>query len=130
MRHSTPEENDLYEAWLTSESVPLFTKEELRMAKPTKRERRVTRKCDCGCCMLVFEKTVWDDGMTWYDVSVQDSRYDHDANGILNRIRNALKVLFGKTVSWNDVFFENTEDFDELLWELDELREWDGKSLS
>lgn len=130
MRHSTPEEQGLYEAWLASESVPLFTEEEAMKSAPKKRERRVARKCDCGCCMLVVEKTVWDDGETWYDVSVQDSRYDHDANGILNRIRNAAKVLFGKTVTYNDVFFERPEDFDELLWELDELREWDGKSLS
>jgi len=124
MRHSTSEEQELYEAMLARKSVPLFTEEELMKAKPKKRERRVTRKCDCGCCMLVVEKTVWDDGITWYNVSVQDSRYDHDANGVLNRIRNAFKVLFGKTVTYNDVFFERPEDFDELLWELDELREW------
>ena len=126
MRNSSPEEKELYEALLTRNSEPLFTKEDdIWMSQPPKkRERRVTRKCDCGCCMLVFEKTVWDDGVQWYNVSVADSRYDHDANGILNRIRNALKVLFGQTVSWNDVFFERPEDFDELLWELDELREW------
>ena len=51
--------------------------------------------CDCKCCMLVIEKTVWEDGDINYNISVQDSRYDHNYNTLWGRIKRAAKVLFG-----------------------------------
>lgn len=88
--------------------------------------KTVSLMCDCGCCRLVFQKWMWPDGDTYYNVSVEDSRYDHRANGVLNRIRNAAKVLFGKSICYNDVSIDGEEHFEQLLRRLHRLREWDG----
>ena len=37
----------------------------------------ITRPCSCRCCMLVIEKTMWEDGDVDYDISLQDSHFDH-----------------------------------------------------
>lgn len=58
--------------------------------------------CDCKCCMLVIEKTGWEDGDISYNISVQDSRYDHNYNTLLGRIKRAAKVLFGKPIYYNE----------------------------
>lgn len=84
---------------------------------------RVVLQCDCKCCEIAFEKFKWADDDVTYDISVLDSRYDHEANGVLNRIRNAFKVLFGKQICYNDVSLDGDERFDELLEELRKLRE-------
>lgn len=44
------------------------------------KEKSVIYKCDCGCSMLVVEKTVYGYGETNYNISIQDSRYDHKKN--------------------------------------------------
>ena len=88
--------------------------------------KTVSLMCDCGCCRLVFQKWFWPDGETYYNVAVEDSRYDHKANGVLNRIKNAAKVLFGKPIYYNDVSVDGNERFDDLLRQLQELREWEG----
>lgn len=74
--------------------------------------------CDCGCCVLEISK--WQYG--GYDICVLDSRYDHEANGILNRIKRAAKALFGKPVYFNDVAI-NQERFDRLIQQMIELRD-------
>lgn len=74
-----------------------------REAMPHRRSRMLTLPCDCGCCMLVVEKTIWDDGDLSYNISMQDSRYDYDDGTLWGRIRNAFKVLFGKPIYYNDV---------------------------
>ena len=84
---------------------------------------RVVLQCDCKCCEIAFEKFKWADGDVTYDISVLDSRYDHEANGVLNRIKNAFKVLFGKQICYNDVSLDGDERFDELLEGLRRLRE-------
>lgn len=84
---------------------------------------RVVLQCDCKCCEIAFEKFKWADDDVTYDISVLDSRYDHEANGVLNRIRNAFKVLFGKQICYNDVSLDGDERFDELLEGLRRLRE-------
>ncbi len=47
-----------------------------------KRSRMIVLPCTCRCCMLVVEKTVWEDGDINYDLSIQDARYDHNYNTI------------------------------------------------
>lgn len=88
----------------------------------------VTVRCACMCCRLVFEKTVFGNGDSWYNVSVEDSRYDHGATGLLNRVRNAARVLFGRPVVYNDVFIEDPRRFDALVADLRELGEWGGRA--
>lgn len=41
---------------------------------------RIILPCECKCCMFVIEKTIWEDGSIDYDISIQDSRYDHGYN--------------------------------------------------
>lgn len=91
--------------------------------------KTVSLMCDCGCCRLVFQKWSWPEGDKYYSVAVEDSRYDHDANGVLNRIKNAFKVLLGKPIYYNDVSVA-PERFDDLLGQLQELREWEGMPTS
>lgn len=88
------------------------------------RTRVIHVPCDCRCCELAVTKDVFEDGEAFYDVMVQDSRYDHKANGVLNRVRNALKVLFGKKICYNDVFIPDDEHFDAFLDQLITLRGW------
>lgn len=58
--------------------------------------------CDCGCCVLEISRSAYDDEVS-YDIAVLDSRYDHAANGLWNRVRRAAKALLGKPVYFNDV---------------------------
>lgn len=90
------------------------------MLKPS---GRVILPCACGCCNLVFERDDFEDGETIFNVSVQDSRYDHKAGGIWNRIKGAVMVLFGKPVYYNDVCIENKVEFSNLIDDLAELLE-------
>ncbi|MCL2066781.1 MAG: hypothetical protein FWG99_04885 [Treponema sp.] len=66
-------------------------------------------KCDCGCSMLVVEKTIWEDGDIDFDISIQDSRYDHNNTTIWGRIKGAIKILFGKPVYYSDVYISKPE---------------------
>lgn len=77
-------------------------------------------KCDCGCCVLEISKDVFKDE-TMYNIAVLDSRYDHKANGVLNRIRRAAKALLGKPVYFNDVLLSE-ERYDKLLRQMYDLR--------
>ena len=58
----------------------------------------ITLPCDCKCCMFVIEKTLWADGDINYNITIQDSRYDHNYNTIWGRIKRAAKILFGKPI--------------------------------
>ena len=77
--------------------------------------------CDCKCCMLVIEKTVWEDGDINYNISVQDSRYDHNYNTLWGRIKRAAKVLFGKPIYYNDLYLEGEESFHKLIKDMESL---------
>ena len=92
-----------------------------------KQETMELLKCDCGCSMLVVEKTLWEDGDLDYNVSIQDSRYDHNYTTIWGRIKSAMKVLFGKPVYYSDVYINNPEDFKNFVEKLNRLCE-DKKS--
>lgn len=84
--------------------------------------KKIYITCDCGCCVLEISKLEWDDDNCWYDIAVLDSRYDHEANGIWNRVKRAAKALLGKPVYFNDVTL-TSEGFDKLLEQMAELRE-------
>jgi hypothetical protein len=87
----------------------------------TKRETSVLLKCDCGCSMFVVERTVWDDGEINYNITVQDSRYDHNYTTVWGRIKIALKILFGKPVYYSDVYIGEPEKFHKFVAQLDAL---------
>lgn len=91
------------------------------MPKTNKKTKNVTLKCGCNCCMLVAERTEWEDGEINFDISMQDSRYDHNNGSILNRIKNALKILFGKPVYYNDIFIEGEEGYRKLVKDMEKL---------
>ena len=88
-------------------------------------ETRVFLKCECGCSMFVVERSVWSDDDVHYNISVQDSRYDHDNTTLFGRIKGALKILFGKPVYYSDVFIDDPKRFGNLIEQLSELYEID-----
>jgi hypothetical protein len=71
--------------------------------------------------MLVVDKAVWDDGEVDYDISVQDSRYDHNYTTLWGRLKTAMKILFGKPVYYSDVYIENPERFRKFVEDLNKL---------
>lgn len=92
-----------------------------------KKSKTITLPCDCRCCMLVIEKTAWEDGSKSYNISVQDSRYDHNCNTLWGRIKGTVKILFGKPVYYNDICLEGTENFAKFVKDLNNLA---GSDLS
>ena len=85
------------------------------------KRKMITLLCDCKCCMLVIEKTVWEDGDIDYNISIQDSRYDHNYNTLWGRIKRAAKILFGKPIYYNDDHYEGTETFQKLVDDMGRL---------
>ena len=71
--------------------------------------------------MLVVERTEWDDGEIDYNISVQDSRYDHNYTTIWGRIKSAMKILFGKPVYYSDVYIDEPERFRDFVEKLNKL---------
>jgi hypothetical protein len=86
-----------------------------------KKETTILLKCDCGCSMLVVDKEEWKDGEVNYNISVQDSRYDHNYTTLWGRIKSAAKILFGKPVYYSDVYIEAPEKFREFVEKLNRL---------
>ena len=68
-----------------------------------------------------YRKTVWADNDVSYDISIQDSRYDHNYNTIWGRIKRAVKILFGKPIYYNDLHLEGEERFHMLVGDMEEL---------
>ena len=85
--------------------------------------KMITLPCDCKCCMFVVEKTMWEDGDINYNITIQDSRYDHNYNTLWGRIKRAAHSLFGKPIYFNDVHLEGEETFKKLVKDLSELIE-------
>ena len=88
-----------------------------------RQEKSVYLKCDCGCSMFVVDRTIWNDGEISYNITVQDSRYDHNHTTVLGRIKSAFKILFGKPVYYSDVYIDNPEKFAEFVGQLNDLCE-------
>ena len=93
-----------------------------------KKSEMITLPCDCRCCMFVVEKTIWEDGDVNYNITIQDSRYDHNYNTLRGRIKRACKALFGKPVYFSDVHMENEDTFRKLLKDMEALLESDCKN--
>jgi len=80
-------------------------------------------RCDCNCAKFVVEKTVWEDESIAYNITTQDSRYNHNHNTALGRLKSAFKILFGKGVYYNDVYIDDPEKFKGFVSRLVELCE-------
>lgn len=85
------------------------------------KSKMVTLPCDCKCCMFVVEKSIWEDGDINYNITIQDSRYDHHYNTAWGRLKRAAKILFGKPIYYSDVHIESEEAFKKLVKDMDEL---------
>jgi len=68
-----------------------------------------------------IDKTIWEDGDISYNITVQDSRYDHKHNTVYGRLKRASKVLFGKPIYYNDVHMEGEERYNKLVSDMTEL---------
>ena len=88
---------------------------------PKQRSKMITLPCDCTCCMFVVEKTAWEDGDINYNISIQDSRYDHGYNTVLGRLKRAAKILFGKPIYYSDVYLDGEETFRTLAADMNDL---------
>ena len=71
--------------------------------------------------MLVVERNEWDNGDIDYDISVQDSRYDHNYTTLWGRIKSAMTILFGKPVYYSDVYIESPGKFRSFVEDLNKL---------
>ena len=91
------------------------------MLSMNKKETTVFLRCDCGCSMLVVDKTELDNIETYYNISIQDSRYDHNYTTIWGRIKSAMKILFGKPVYYSDILIDKPEKFREFVEQLNGL---------
>ena len=85
------------------------------------KSKMITLPCDCRCCMFVIEKTKWADGDISYNITVQDSRYDHNYNTAWGRVKRAFKILFGKPIFYNDVHLEGEDTFKKLVSDMSDL---------
>ncbi len=92
------------------------------MAESKRAVEYVLLECDCMCSEFIISKSIdSDDGEVTYNISVQDSRYDHNGCTILGRIKNAFKVLFGKPVYYNDLYIDDPEKFKTFVNKLNHL---------
>jgi len=71
--------------------------------------------------MLVIDKAVYSDDDINFNISMQDSRYDHNYNTVWGRIKRAFKILFGKPIYYNDVNISNPAKFISFVEELNSL---------
>jgi len=85
------------------------------------KSKMITLPCDCKCCMFVVEKTMWEDGEINYNITIQDSRYDHNYNTLWGRIKRAVRILFGKPIYYSDVYLDGEETFKQLIKDMDGL---------
>lgn len=90
------------------------------MLKPS---GRVILPCACGCCNLVFERGGFEDGEAVFNVSIQAPWYGRKAVGVWNRVRGAVRTLFGKPAYCNNVRIGNKVEFSNLIDDLAELLE-------
>ena len=71
--------------------------------------------------MVVVERTEWETGEIDYDISIQDSRYDHNYTTLLGRLKSAAKILFGKPVYYSDVYINEPEKFKNFVNDMNRL---------
>lgn len=78
--------------------------------------------------MFVVDKTIWEDGSVDYNISIQDSRYDHNCSTLWGRLKRAFRILFGRPVYYSDVFLPDEKAYNELLREMQELQGFRGST--
>jgi len=71
--------------------------------------------------MLVVDKTVWEDGETVFNISMQDSRYDHNNCTPWGKIKGAAKILFGKPVYYSDIFIDEPQKYKTFVEQMQKL---------
>jgi hypothetical protein len=71
--------------------------------------------------MFVVDKTEFADGSIDYNITVQDSRYDHNYNTFWSRFKSAMSILFGEPVYYSDVLITEPEKFKNFVKQLNEL---------
>ena len=86
-----------------------------------KKEASVRLKYSCGCSAVVVEKIEWEDGEINFDISIQDSRYDHNYTTLWGRMKTAAKILFGKPVYYSDVCIDKPETFNKFVEDIGRL---------
>ena len=89
------------------------------------KSKMIILPCDCKCCMFVVEKTIWKDGDISFDLSIQDSRYDHNYNTIWGRLKRAAKTLFGKPIYYNNVHLEGESTIRKFIEDMSKLADSD-----
>jgi len=85
------------------------------------KETTIILKCDCGCSMFVVEKSEWENGEVNFNITVQDSRYDHNYTTVWGRLKSAIKILFGEPLYYNDVYINDPEKFKEFVSQMNTL---------
>lgn len=101
-----------------------MAEENERRKKMDVKSKIVTRPCDDKCCMLVVEKCVYGKNDVDYNISIQDSRYDHNYNTIWGRICRAASILFSRPIYYNDLLLTGEEKFHDFVKELEELEKF------
>jgi len=71
--------------------------------------------------MFVVEKTQWENGEINYNIKIQDSIYDHNYNTVWGRLKRAAMALFGKPVTFSDVFLDGEENYKKLIADMTDL---------
>ena len=85
------------------------------------KSKMITLPCDCKCSMFVVEKTVRENGDIDYNITILDSRCDHNYNTRWGRIKRSVKILFGKPIYYSDVHLDGEETFKNLIKDMNEL---------
>lgn len=95
------------------------------ISTPDKRVEEIQLRCDCTCSDYVVSRTQWDDGECWFEFMIRDSRYQSHA-GIIARIKNACKLLFGKAVVFSDVLITDPTVVRQFAKDLENLSKIDS----
>jgi len=82
-------------------------------------------RCHCLSEMLIVDKLVFENSGikdVSYNISMQDS-YFYDVDSFRERLKRAWKVLFGKPVSYADMFIdtENIKDLKDFIDTLTQM---------
>jgi len=68
--------------------------------------------------MLVVNKMVCKDGDVIFNLSVQDSRYDHNYTTLWGKLKNAVNILRGKPLYYSAVYISDKEKFKNFVEQL------------
>jgi len=75
----------------------------------------VTKRCSCGCCRISCERYDFDSSDTYYEIMFESDYIGSNSFSVVNRIKSAIKLLFGKRTTYSSVFFDKKEDYIKFL---------------